>query len=84
MNRRFRIRISYSGLVEDRELTLQVRVPYKLFGVIKYTYINVCSTYKYLISNDCTTQSLIEDYMVSLFERRRKWSLKNRVIDKMS
>lgn len=85
MNRRFKINVEKDILREDdvKKLVLYLRVPYKCFGKIKYTDVEV-----YYIFTDCIPNNIIrirdiEDYVVMCFEKQRKDTLQYRIIQKM-
>ena len=88
MNRRFSLKIEHGtkgdyGYIDYKILKLQLRVPYKIFNKIKYTYITVCTIDDYKLPENIKTQSQIVNFLVNEFEKERKMTLINRVIDRI-
>ena len=86
MNRRFSLKIEYGtkgdyGCIDYKILKLQLRVPYKIFNKTKYTYITVYEIGDYKLPINIKTQSQIMNFLVNEFEKERKMTLINRVID---
>ena len=88
MNRRFSLKIEYGtkgeyGCIDYKILKLQLRVPYKIFNKTKYTYITVYEIGDYKLPINIKTQSQIMNFLVNEFEKERKMTLINRVIDRI-
>ena len=88
MNRRFSLKIEYGtkgdyGCIDYKILKLQLRVPYKIFNKTKYTYITVYETGDYELPINIKTQSQIMNFLVNEFEKERKMTLINRVINRI-
>ena len=88
MNRRFSLKIGYGtrgeyGCIDYKILKLQLRVPYKVFNKTKYTYITVYETGDYELPINIKTQSQIMNFLVNKFEKERKMTLINRVINRI-
>lgn len=77
MNRRFKIKndfvtIGDYGSLKDNRLTLLLRVPYKIFGITKYKYLNVCTIFSCRLPKRVITEKDIEKYIVQQFYRERR------------
>ncbi len=88
MNRRFSLKIEYGtkgdyGCIDYKILKLQLRVPYKIFNKTKYTYITVYETGDYELPINIKTQSQIMNFLVNEFEKKRKMTLINRIINRI-
>lgn len=88
MNRRFSLKIEHGtkgdyGYIDYKILKLQLRVPYKIFNKTKYTYITVYETGDYRLPENIKTQSQIVNFLVNEFEKERKRTLIDRVIDRI-
>ena len=88
MNRRFSLKIEYGtkgdyGWIDYKILKLQLRVPYKIFNKTKYTYITVYETGDYELPINIKTQSQIMNFLVNEFEKKRKMTLINRIINRI-
>ena len=88
MNRRFSLKIGYGtrgeyGCIDYKILKLQLRVPYKIFNKTKYTYITVYEIGDYKLPINIKTQSQIMNFLVNEFEKERKMTLINRIINRI-
>ena len=88
MNRRFSLKIEYGtkgdyGCIDYKILKLQLRVPYKIFNKTKYTYITVYEIGDYELPINIKTQSQIMNFLVNEFEKKRKMTLINRIINRI-
>ena len=88
MNRRFSLKIGYGtrgeyGCIDYKILKLQLRVPYKIFNKTKYTYITVYEIGDYKLPINIKTQSQIMNFLVNEFEKERKRTLINRIINRI-
>jgi len=88
MNRRFNLRIESAdfgdyGIISDKKLVLQLRVPFKWFKKIKYVNMDVYSTYAYLLPDTIILKTDIEEYLVRMFNKERQKTKRDRVLEKL-
>ena len=88
MNRRLSLKIEHGtkgdyGWIDYKILKLQLRVPYKIFNKTKYTYITVYEIGDYKLPINIKTQSQIMNFLVNEFEKERKRTLINRIINRI-